>query len=60
MISARALPIAGGGIDGAEGCKVFLLEGSDENATAAYELVKVLKGEPKLKTKLIKKPDTLT
>jgi hypothetical protein len=59
LFGVEAIPIAGGGIDGAEGCKIFLLEGPNENAIAAYDFIKGLKGEPKLKTKLMKKPDTL-
>ncbi|MBN2230732.1 MAG: hypothetical protein JW779_14180 [Candidatus Thorarchaeota archaeon] len=59
LFGVEALPVAGGGIDGGEGCKIFLLEGPNENAEAAYEYVESIKGEPELKTKLMKKPDTL-
>ena len=59
LFGVEAIPVAGGGIDGGEGCKVFLLEGPNENAEAAYEYVASIKGEPKLTTKLMKKPDTL-
>ena len=59
LFGVEAIPVAGGGIDGAEGCKIFLLEGPNENTMAAYEFAEMLKGEPNLKTKLIKKPDTL-
>jgi hypothetical protein len=59
LFGVDAIPVAGGGIDGGEGCKVYLLEGPTENAEAAYELVIRIKGEPKLTTRLTKKPDTL-
>jgi hypothetical protein len=59
LFDVDAIPVAGGGIDGGEGCKVYLLEGTNENAEAAYEFVQAIKGEPTLKTKLVKKPDTL-
>ncbi len=59
LFGVEAIPVAGGGIHGGEGCKVFLLEGPNENAEAAYEYVVSIKGEPKLTTKLMKKPDTL-
>ncbi|MCW4013025.1 MAG: hypothetical protein NWF07_08545 [Candidatus Bathyarchaeota archaeon] len=59
LFGVEAVPIAGGGIDGGEGSKMFLLEGPNENAEAAYEYVVSIKGEPCLKTKLMKKPDTL-
>ena len=59
LFGVEAIPISGGGIDGGEGCKVFLLEGPNENAEAAYAYVESIKGEPGLKTKLMKKPDTL-
>jgi len=59
LFGVEAIPVASGGIDGGEGSKVFLLEGPTENAEAAYEYVDSIKGEPGLKTKLMKKPDTL-
>lgn len=59
LFGVEAIPVAGGGIDGAEGCKVYLLEGPTENVEAAYEAVASIKGEPELKTKLMKKPDHL-
>lgn len=59
LFGVEAIPVAGGGIDGGEGCKIFLLEGPNENAEAAYEFVLGIKGEPGLKTKLTKKPKSL-
>lgn len=59
LFGVEALPVSGGGIDGGEGCKIYLLEGPTENAEAAYEFVESIKGESGLKTKLMKKPDTL-
>ncbi|MCJ7637312.1 MAG: hypothetical protein MUO21_07465, partial [Nitrososphaeraceae archaeon] len=52
LFGVEVLPIVGGGIDGAEGCKIFLLEGSDDAVEAAIKLIKKIKGEPKLKTKI--------
>jgi hypothetical protein len=51
----NVIPIGGGGINGGEGCKIFLLEGHDENVNAAYEMAKELKGEPKLTSEVIEK-----
>jgi hypothetical protein len=48
LCEVEAIPIAGGGINGGEGCKVFLLEGETEETEAAYELVTKIKGEPRL------------
>lgn len=59
LFGVEAVPISGGGIDGGEGCKIFLLEGPKENAEAAYEYVASIKGESGIKTKVMKKPDTL-
>jgi hypothetical protein len=59
LFGVEAIPIAGGGIDGAEGCKVYLLEGPKENAEAAYDFVARIKGESELRTKLMKKPTSL-
>ncbi|MBD3173494.1 hypothetical protein GF326_13625 [Candidatus Bathyarchaeota archaeon] len=59
LFGVEVIPIAGGGIDGGEGCKIFLIEGQHEAAEAAYEFVVKLKGEPELETKLMKKPDNL-
>ena len=51
LTGATAMPMGGGGIDGAEGSKAFLLEGVDDAIKAAYDLVCGIKGEPPLKTK---------
>ena len=59
LFGVDAIPVSGGGIDGGEGSKVYLLEGPNENAEAAYDFVLNIKGEPGLKTRLMKKPDTL-
>jgi len=56
LFGIEAIPIAGGGIDGGEGSKIFLLEGESEAVTTAYEFVTALKGEPALKTKLSPPP----
>lgn len=59
LFGVEAIPVSGGGIDGGEGCKIYLLEGPTENAEAAYEYVESIKGEPSLKTTIMQKPDTL-
>ena len=55
LFGIDVVPIGGGGIDGAEGCKLFLLDGEDESVKEALLLVKKIKGEPKLTTRVIKK-----
>lgn len=59
LFNVETIPVSGGGIDGGEGCKVFLIEGATEDAEAAYAYVESIKGEPSLSTKLMKKPDNL-
>ncbi len=56
LFNVDAIPIGGGGIDGGEGCKIFLLEGDPECVEAAFKTVKEIKGEPKLTTRLRKSP----
>jgi hypothetical protein len=53
LFGVETMPIAGGGIDGGEGCKTFLIEGEDDDVKAAFNLVKKIKGEPQLTTKLM-------
>ena len=59
LFDVDAVPVGSGGINGAEGCKIFLIEGSEEAANAAYDMVVKIQGEPELKTKTMKKPDHL-
>ncbi len=59
LYGVDAIPVSGGGIDGAEGCKIFLLEGPEDCAEAAYEGVLKVQGEPELKTRTMKKPEHL-
>ena len=59
LFGVDAIPVSGGGIDGAEGCKIFLLEGTNEAAEAAYDYVVKIQGEPELKTNTMKKPEHL-
>ncbi len=54
LFGVEVVPIGGGGIDGAEGCKIFLLDGEDEAIKEAVEAVKKIRGEPKLTTRTIK------
>jgi hypothetical protein len=51
LFGVDIIPIGGGGIDGGEGSKIFLLDGEDEAVKAAIELAKSIKGEPQLKTR---------
>nr|NIU84189.1 hypothetical protein [Candidatus Thorarchaeota archaeon] len=53
LFRVEAIPVSGGGIDGAEGCKVFLVEGDEEAVSSTIETIKNIKGEPKLKTRLL-------
>jgi hypothetical protein len=57
LFDVEVVPIAGGGIDGGEGCKVFYLEGGKDNINLAFEIINKIKGESKLKTNVIKKPE---
>ncbi|UCH56613.1 MAG: hypothetical protein JSV18_04420 [Candidatus Bathyarchaeota archaeon] len=52
LTGVDAIPISGGGIDGGEGSKTFVLEGPEENIKASYDLVCSIKGEPALKTRV--------
>lgn len=54
LFGVEAIPISGGGIHGAEGCKIFMIEGEEEAVSSAFEMVKNIKGEPNLETQLIK------
>lgn len=56
LFNVDVIPVAGGGIDGAEGCKIFLLEGPKDNIGMAMSVVKEIKGEPNLTTTIKKKP----
>jgi hypothetical protein len=52
LFDVDVMPIAAGGIDGAEGCRVFLLEGPKDNVDLAMEVLGKVKGEPQLKTQV--------
>ena len=52
LFGIDVIQIGGGGIEGAEGCKIFLLDGPDDAVDSALKLVKKIKGEPKLHTKV--------
>jgi hypothetical protein len=56
LFGVDVIPVAGGGIDGAEGCKIFLLEGPAKNVELAYKGLSEIKGEPKLSTSIMDKP----
>lgn len=51
LTGVEAIPIGGGGIDGGEGSKIFLLEGDEASIKAAYDLICGIKGEPLLRTR---------
>jgi len=51
LTGVEAIPIGGGGIDGGEGSRIFVLEGDEGSIKAAYDLVRGIKGEPPLKTR---------
>ncbi len=46
LFDVEAIPIAAGGVNGAEGSYTFFLEGEDGDIDSAYEFLKELKGEP--------------
>ncbi len=46
LFEVEVIPIAAGGVMGAEGCYTFFLEGEDGDIDSAYEFLKDLKGEP--------------
>jgi len=50
LAGVNAIPVAGGGINGAEGCHTFILEGTAEEVDKAWGLYKSVKGEPPLTT----------
>ena len=52
LTGVDAIPIGGGGIDGGEGSRTFVLEGPEESVKAARDLICSIKGEPALKTRV--------
>ncbi len=50
LTGVEAIPIAAGGISGAEGCHTFILRGTAEEVDNAWGLYKSVKGEPPLTT----------
>ncbi len=56
LFGVEVIPIAGGGIDGGEGCKVYYIEGPKDNVELAFDVIRKIKGEPKLTTEVMKKP----
>jgi hypothetical protein len=48
LTGATAIPIAAGGIDGAEGAHTFVVEGPPDAVEQAWKLYKTIKGEPPL------------
>lgn len=54
LTGVEVYPIGGGGIDGGEGSKTFVLEGDEQAIKAAYDLVCDIKGEPPLKTRTLR------
>ena len=52
LSGVEVYPIAGGGVDGGEGSRTFVLEGGEDEVKAAYELICSVKGEPALSTRV--------
>jgi len=52
LTGVDAIAIGGGGVDGGEGSKIFVLEGDEDGIKAAHELVCSIKGEPVIETKV--------
>lgn len=52
LTGAEAIPIGGGGIDGGEGSRTFIIQGDEEAIKLCESTVKAIKGEPPLKTSL--------
>lgn len=50
LTGAKAIPIAAGGINGAEGAHTFVLEGTVNEVEKAWALFKSIKGEPPITT----------
>ncbi len=50
LTGVETVPIAGGGINGAEGCHTFILQGTAEEVDKAWAVYKSIKGEPPLTT----------
>jgi hypothetical protein len=49
LTGVEAINVGAGGVDGAEGARIFLLKGDDKNVTKAFNLVQSIKGEPPFK-----------
>ena len=50
LSGVNTIPVAGGGINGAEGCHTFILEGTADEIDEAWKIYKGIKGEPPLTT----------
>ena len=46
LTEVSAINIGGGGVNGAEGSRTFLLKGDEESVRKAFELAKGIIGEP--------------
>ena len=53
LTGVKAFPIGGGGINGGEGAKIFVLEGTDPSLKIAWNLLKRIKGEPQITTETL-------
>lgn len=51
LTGAVAIPIGGGGVDGGEGSRTFIIEGDEKSVAEAYELILSIKGEPPVRTR---------
>jgi hypothetical protein len=50
LTGVEAIPIGGGGIDGGEGSRTFIIQGDEASIELCEATVKAIKGEPPLKT----------
>jgi len=48
LADVEAINIGAGGVGGAEGARIFLLKGDENNVKKAFEIVKSIQGEPAL------------
>jgi len=49
LSGAEAIPVASGGVDGAEGALILLILGGEDNVNEAIKIVESVKGEPQVK-----------
>ncbi len=50
LVGVEAINIGAGGVDGAEGARIFLLKGDGKSVKNAFDLIKSIQGEPPIKS----------